>query len=99
MMMLIALAAVAANAPAAPGLQRVEVSYADLDLSRSSERQTLDQRLRLAAEQICDPHVPSTMRDGYDIDGCVAGILARTASARSRAIATAGSRSQQASAQ
>lgn len=92
MMMLFALAATAALAPSAPGFQRIEVSYADLDLSRTSERITLDQRLHQAAERICDPQVATSMNDAYDIDGCVAEILAQTAPARLKAVAAAVSR-------
>jgi UrcA family protein len=92
MMMLIALAAAAAqpstHAGDAPNYSAA-VLYGDLALAAPAGQRELDRRLRRAALSICEAGVPSGERILYDIDSCVAKILAESATDRRRAIAAA----------
>ena len=92
MMMLIAVAAAAAQ----PSLQAesplrssVTVPYADLELRTIAGQRELDMRLNRAALRICTPDVPGEDLVFYDIDTCVAKVLADAASDRRRVILAA----------
>ena len=93
MMMLIVLAAAAAQ----PSLQPVDalrtsvtVRYGDLVLATAEGQRELDRRIASAALRICTPDVPTIEQAIYDIDGCVAKVVANSAQDRRRAIAAAG---------
>ena len=80
MMILIALAAAAAAQPAsalAPGtseMQRVEVSYADLNLTNRAGVATLDRRIRGAARQICGGSTQGGV-ETLDVVGCRSDVV------------------------
>lgn len=89
MTMLIARAAAAAQ----PSLQPVDalrtsvtVRYGDLVLKTAEEKRELDRRIASAALRICTPDVPAIEQALYDIDGCVAKVVADSAQDRRRAI-------------
>jgi UrcA family protein len=93
MMMLIVLAAAAAQ----PSLQPVDalrtsvtVRYGDLVLATAEGQRELDRRIASAALRICTSDVPTIEQALYDIDGCVAKVVADSAQDRRRAIAAAG---------
>ncbi len=92
MMMLIALAAAAAQPSIHAGnslRSSLTVPYGDLALKTSAGQRELDTRLMRAALRICTPDVSQADRAFYDIDTCVAKVLADAASDRRRVIATA----------
>ena len=89
MTMLIARAAAAAQ----PSLQpvyalrtSVTVRYGDLVLKTAEEQRELDRRIASAALRICTPDVPAIEQALYDIDGCVAKVVADPAQDRRCAI-------------
>ena len=72
MMILIALAAAAAAQPApAPvgEMQRIEISYADLNLTKREGAAALNHRLRRAATEICGGYDGAGL-ETLDVVGC-----------------------------
>ena len=77
MMILIALAAAAAAQPAsalADEKQRVEVSYADLNLTKREGAASLDRRVRRAAAEICGGSTQGGV-ETLDVVGCRSDVV------------------------
>ena len=77
MMILIALAAAAAAQPApalADEVQRVEVSYADLNLTNRAGAASLGRRVRRAAAEICGGSTQGGV-ETLDVVGCRSDVV------------------------
>jgi UrcA family protein len=68
----------------------VRVSYADLDLSRASDRAVLDRRLDKAVAQLCPTDRPGYLTQAPDALRCQAATLQQIVEARQQAIASYG---------
>lgn len=77
MILLIAFAAAAATAEPGQKMQRVLVSYSDLDLARSDGVKTLARRVSRVAEQICGSGHAKDYPLLYDMEGCREDVIAR----------------------
>lgn len=83
------LATLAAPAQAQPqeSTHIVHVSYADLDLSRPSDRKALDRRLGRALDQVCGTVRPGFINPAPESLRCRAEARRAVAAARAQAVA------------
>jgi UrcA family protein len=58
-------------------IQSIRVSYADLNLANTADQQSLYQRLRVAAKEVCGNLVSKAVSEAIQQRGCVKGALDR----------------------
>jgi len=90
-----ALAASALSAPATAAPEdetRIAVSYAGLDLSRPSDAARFEQRLRVAAREVCGPAPALDLHIAVQVRACQADALARAKADLQVAMRSGGSR-------
>jgi UrcA family protein len=88
LMIAAAATALSLSVPAHAGLRTTEVSVNDLDLSRPSAQQRLDDRIKRAVRKVCRSHVAANLGERQDVAECEANARADAEAQKAERIAS-----------